>query len=55
MAYEIPSENITEVLPGLRHRFGTPITKSIEGNGSSTQQQWIWHTGEDVIAALKEW
>ncbi len=54
LAYEIDNENMTEVLAGLRYRFGPPVgtTVVVEG-GSSSQQQWIWHTGEDVIVAVK--
>ena len=53
LAYEMDYENITEVLAGLRHRFGPPVGTSIDVDGSSPQQQWIWHTGEDVIVAIK--
>ena len=53
LAYEIDYEHMTEVLAGLRHRFGPPVGKSDDVDGSSPQQQWIWHTGEDVITAVK--
>ena len=53
LAYEINSEHLTEVLAGLRHRFGTPVSTSIEDGSSLSQQQWIWHTGEDIITALR--
>ena len=54
LAYEIKYENMTEVLAGLRHRFGPPVgTSSFEVQGGSSHQQWIWHTGEDVITAFK--
>ena len=54
LAYEINNENMTEVLAGLRYRFGPPVgtNADIEEEGDS-QQQWIWHTGEDVIVAVK--
>tara|TARA_B100000700_G_C14815878_1_gene747478 strand:+ start:384 stop:866 length:483 start_codon:yes stop_codon:yes gene_type:complete len=53
LAYEIDNKNMTEVLAGLRYRFGPPVGTSVDGEGSSPQQQWIWHTGEDVIIAIK--
>ena len=53
LAYEIDNENMTEVLAGLRYRFGPPIGTSVNVEGGSPQQQWIWHTGEDVIVAVK--
>ena len=53
LAYEIEYEYMTEVLAGLRHRFGPPVGISVDVDGRSPQQQWIWHTGEDVITAVK--
>ena len=53
LAYEIDYENMTEVLAGLRHRFGTPVFTSLDVEGRSPQEQWVWHTGEDVITAVK--
>ena len=53
LAYEMDYENMTEVLAGLRHRFGPPVGTSVDIDGRSPQQQWIWHTGEDVITAVK--
>lgn len=53
LAYEIDNENMTEVLAGLRYRFGSPVGTNVEVEGESSQQQWIWHTGEDVIVAVK--
>ena len=53
LAYEIDNENMTEVLAGLRYRFGPPIGTSVDVEGASPQQQWLWHTGEDVIVAVK--
>ncbi len=53
LAYEIDYENMTEVLAGLRLRFGPPVGTSVDVDGRSPQQQWIWHTGEDVITAVK--
>ena len=53
LVYEIDYENMTEVLAGLRHRFGPPVGTSVDVDGRSPEQQWIWHTGEDVITAVK--
>ncbi len=53
LVYEMDYENMTEVLAGLRHRFGPPVGTSVDIDGRSPQQQWIWHTGEDVIIAIK--
>ena len=58
LAYEIDNENMTEVLAGLRLRlrlrFGRPVGTNVAiESGSLSQQQWIWHTGEDVIVAVK--
>ncbi len=57
LAYEMDYENMTEVLAGLRHRFGPPVGISVDVDVdvdvASSQQQWIWHTGEDVIVAVK--
>ncbi|WP_269603360.1 hypothetical protein [Prochlorococcus marinus] len=53
LAYEIDNENMTEVLAGLRYRFGPPVGTNVDVENGPTQQQWIWHTGEDVIIAVK--
>ena len=53
LAYEIDNENMTEVLAGLRYRFGSPVGTNADVEEGYFQQQWIWHTGEDVIVAVK--
>ena len=53
LIYEMDYENMTEVLAGIRHRFGPPVGTSVDIDGRYSQQQWIWHTGEDVITAIK--
>ncbi len=53
LVYEMDYENMTEVLAGLRNRFGPPVATSVDEDGTSHQQQWIWHTGEDLITAIK--
>tara|TARA_B100000029_G_scaffold451497_1_gene476118 strand:+ start:46 stop:534 length:489 start_codon:yes stop_codon:yes gene_type:complete len=53
LVYEMDYEHMPEVLGGLRHRFGPPVGTSVDIEGEFPQQQWIWHTGEDVITAIK--
>ena len=53
LAYEINNKNMTEVLAGLRYRFGPPLGANADFEEGDSQQQWIWHTGEDVIVAVK--
>ena len=53
LAYEIDNEKLTEVLAGLRYRFGSQVGTNVDVEEGSPQQQWIWHTGEDVIVAVK--
>ncbi|WP_269623469.1 hypothetical protein [Prochlorococcus marinus] len=53
LAYEMEYKNMTEVLAGLRHRYGAPVGTSIDVDGRSLQEQWIWHTGEDVITVVR--
>ncbi len=44
---------MAEVLAGLRYRFGPPVGTNIDVEEVFPQQQWRWHTGEDLIVALK--
>ena len=53
LVYEIDNENMTEVLAGLRYRFGSPVGTNVDIQDGSPEKQWIWHTGEDVIVAVK--
>ena len=53
LAYEIDNENMTEVLAGLRYRFGSPVGTNVDIEDGSLEQQWIWHTGEDLIIAVR--
>ncbi len=53
LVYEMEYENMTEVLAGLRHRFGPPVGTIVDVDGTSPHQQWIWHTGDDVITAVR--
>ena len=53
LAYEIDNETMTEVLAGLRYRFGSPVGTNVDIEDGSPDQQWIWHTGEDLIIAVR--
>ena len=53
LAYEIDNENMTEGLAGLRYRFGSPVGTNVDIEDGSPEQQWIWHTGEDLIIAVR--
>ncbi len=53
LAYEIDNENMTELIAGLRYRFGPPVGTNVDVEYGSSEQQWIWHTGEDLIVAVK--
>ena len=44
LAYEIDNENMTEVLAGLRYRFGSPVGTNVDIEEGYLEQQWIWHT-----------
>ena len=41
LVYEMDDEHMTEVLAGLRNRFGSPVGTSIDVDGRYPQQQWI--------------
>ena len=53
LAYEIDKENMTELLAGLRYRFGAPVGTNVDVKDCSSEQLWIWHTGEDLIIAVR--
>lgn len=52
LAYELDPEAMTEVLAGLRHRYGPPVSTTLDDSARGSKQQWIWHTGDDVITAI---
>ena len=52
LAYEFAIDDMTEVLAGLRARHGSPLSTSIE-EADSSDQIWVWNTGEDLITAVK--
>ena len=52
LAYEFAIEDMTEVLAGLRARHGSPLSTSID-EADSSDQIWVWNTGEDLITAVK--
>ncbi len=53
LAIELEPDAMTEVLAGLRHRFGPPVSTVVDEDGRELQQQWVWHTGEDLITAMR--
>ena len=52
LAYEFAIDDMTEVLAGLRARYGPPLSTSLEYD-SPNDQVWVWNTGEDLITAVK--
>ena len=53
LVYEISYDNMIEVLAGLRNRYGAPVGTTANIEEDNPHQQWIWHTGEDIITAVK--
>ena len=53
LAVELEPDAMTEVLAGLRHRFGPPVSSALGEDGRELEQQWVWHTGEDLITAIR--
>ena len=51
LAYEFEVSDMTEVLAGLRHRYGQPLSMSIDDR-QVNQQLWVWNTGDDLITAV---
>ena len=51
LAYEFEVSDMTEVLAGLRHRYGQPLSMNIEDR-QVNQQLWVWNTGEDLVTAV---
>ena len=50
--HNVATPDMAEVLAGLRARHGTPLSTSIE-EADSSDQIWVWNTGEDLITAVK--
>ena len=44
---------MTEVLAGLRYKFCPPVGTNVDVEDGFPEQQWIWHTGEDLIVAVR--
>jgi len=53
LAYELHPDAMTEVLAGLRLRFGSPVSTTVESEGQPLQQVWVWNTGSDCITAVR--
>ena len=53
LVYSLPSDAMTEVLAGLRTRYGSPVSTTINHTDQIPQQIWIWNTEEDCITAIR--
>ena len=53
LVYSLPSDSMTEVLAGLRARYGSPVSTTVNHLGQIPQQIWIWNTEEDCITAVR--
>ena len=53
LVYSLPSESMTEVLAGLRTRYGSPVSTTIKYSDQVPQQVWIWNTEDDCITAVR--
>jgi hypothetical protein len=53
LAYELEPDAMTEVLAGLRSRYGAPVSTTVETEGQPMQQVWVWNTGTDCITAVR--
>ena len=53
LVYSLPSDAMTEVLAGLRTRYGSPVSTTINHADQIPQQIWIWNTEEDCITAVR--
>ena len=53
LVYSLPSDSMTEVLAGLRTRYGSPVSTTIKHTDRVPQQLWIWNTEDDCITAVK--
>ncbi|KZR87060.1 hypothetical protein MITS9508_02527 [Synechococcus sp. MIT S9508] len=53
LVYSLPSESMTEVLAGLRTRYGSPVSTIIKNSDQVPQQVWIWNTEDDCITAVR--
>jgi len=53
LVYSLPSDAMTEVLAGLRTRYGAPVSTTIKSTDRVPQQVWIWNTEDDCITAVR--
>ena len=53
LVYSLPSNSMTEVLAGLRTRYGSPVSTTIKHKNQALQQVWIWNTEDDWITAVR--
>ena len=53
LVYSLNGDSMTEVLAGLRTRYGSPVSTTINHPDQRPQQIWIWNTEEDCITAIR--
>jgi hypothetical protein len=53
LVYSLPRDSMTEVLAGLRTRYGSPVSTTIKHTDQVPQQVWIWNTEDDCITAVR--
>ena len=53
LVYSLPGDAMTEVLAGLRTRYGAPVSTTMDHGDQRRQQIWIWNTGDDCITAVR--
>ena len=53
LVYSLSKDSMTEVLAGLRSRYGSPVSTIIKHTDQVPQQVWIWNTEDDWITAVR--
>ena len=53
LVYSLSKDSMTEVLAGLRSRYGSPVSTTIKHTDQVPQQVWIWNTEDDCITAVR--
>ncbi len=53
LAYELQPDSMVEVLAGLRSRYGSPVSTTLDDKQQPLQQVWVWNTGDDCITAVR--
>ena len=53
LVYSLQGDAMTEVLAGLKTRYGSPVSTTMGHGDQGRQQIWIWNTGDDCITAVR--